>query len=56
VNSIFKVRVECLGPHERIPKLETRRRKTNRSSLNHPYSIARTVFTIKGENRTSWFG
>ena len=48
VVSIFKVQVECLDPHERISKLETRRCETNRTSLNHLYSIAFLGVPVKG--------
>jgi hypothetical protein len=40
--------VEGLGPHERIPKQETRRCETNRSSLNHPIIIACSGWAVKG--------
>ena len=45
------VAVKCLGSHERIPKPEARRRKANRNSLNHPYSITFFRVWVKGVNR-----
>ena len=48
--------VKCLGPHERIPKPEARRRKANRNSLNHLYSIAFSGGRVKRVNRTAWGG
>jgi hypothetical protein len=39
--------VKCLGPHERIPKPESRRFETNRTSPNHSINIALTTPLVK---------